>query len=164
MRKSAHWRPNIQHFVRSSDSQFGQACHLKGHADVIKIKRAYEPADRKDGYRILIDRLWPRGIRRVDLPLDEWAKGLAPSPELRKFFAHDPLRWREFRSRYRMELRKKSARERIVELVRLAEHLTITLVYGARDEEHNNAVVVREIVEREVEKSVEMRLSHKKAL
>lgn len=114
---------------------------------MIKIKRAYEPADKEDGYRVLIDRLWPRGIKKSDLVLDEWAKGLAPSAELRKSFGHAPARWKAFRTRYRMELRAPAARQQIGDLAKLARRMTVTLVYSARDQEHNDAVVLKDILE-----------------
>src|SRR5947199_6480672 len=109
----------------------------------IRIKRAYEPPAPGDGYRVLIDRLWPRGLRREELRLDVWAKVLSPSDLLRRWFGHDPRRWRAFLSRYRGELRAPAAREMLGELARRARRGTLTLVYAARDEAHNNAVVVR---------------------
>jgi uncharacterized protein YeaO (DUF488 family) len=115
---------------------------------MIKMKRAYEPAERGDGYRVLIDRLWPRGIKKADLVLDEWAKELAPSSELRKRFGHDPNKWREFRTQYQMELRASEARAKIDELVKRAHRSNVTLIYSARDEEHNDAVVLRDVLER----------------
>ena len=115
---------------------------------MIKTKRAYEPASHDDGYRVLIDRLWPRGIKKSDLALDEWAKELAPSAELRKGFGHDPARWKDFRTKYRKELRASAARAKIESLVKRAQSSTLTLVYGARDEEHNDAVVLKELLER----------------
>lgn len=114
---------------------------------VLQIKRAYEPASKDDGYRVLIDRLWPRGIAKARFVLDQWAKELAPSTELRKSFGHDPSRWREFRARYRLELRRPEARATLEELARRARRSTVTLLYSARDEEHNNAVVLKEILE-----------------
>ena len=110
----------------------------------VKIKRAYEPAGRADGYRILIDRLWPRGVSKEQARLDEWAKELAPSPELRRWFGHDPVRFEQFRRRYRDELADREAKLR--ELRRLARTGTLTLVYGARDTEHNGAVVLAELL------------------
>src|SRR5438132_161747 len=107
----------------------------------IRIKRAYGPPAPGDGYRVLIDRLWPRGLRREELRLDVWAKVLSPSDRLRRWFGHDPRRWRAFLSRYREELRAPAAREMLGELARRARRGT--LVYAARDEAHNNAVVVR---------------------
>jgi len=115
---------------------------------VILLKRAYDPAGARDGYRVLVERLWPRGVRKTDLQLDAWLKDVAPSPELRRWFGHDPARWNEFAARYRRELREHPAAEALAELVRRASVRTVTLVYGARDETHNSAVVLRGEVER----------------
>jgi len=112
------------------------------------MKRAYEVAEDNDGYRVLIDRLWPRGIKKSDFVLDEWAKELAPSSELRKSFGHDPSKWKEFRTRYQMELRAPEAREKIGDLVKRARRSNVTLVYSARDEDHNDAVVLKDVIER----------------
>jgi uncharacterized protein YeaO (DUF488 family) len=108
----------------------------------VQLKRAYEPAARSDGYRVLVDRLWPRGITKRALALDVWAKDLAPSAELRRWFGHDPGRWTEFVERYRRELRAPAARDVLDDLARRAATGRVTLVYGARDERHNGAVVV----------------------
>ena len=116
---------------------------------MVKIKRAYEPRGPRDGHRVLVDRLWPRGIKKTKLVLDDWMKEIAPSPELRKSFGHDPANWEEFRKRYELELRRPDAREKVTELARLARRGTLTLVYGARDPDHNNAVVLRDVIERE---------------
>ncbi len=113
-----------------------------------KLKRAYEPASRSDGYRVLVERLWPRGIRKQELPLDAWEKEIAPSHELRKWFAHDPARWAEFKQRYRQELRHAAARDRLHALAERAAHASVTLVFSSRDTEHNNAVVLQEELER----------------
>lgn len=115
---------------------------------MIKLKRAYEPASRRDGYRVLVERLWPRGIRKTDLLLDAWEKEIAPSHELRKWFAHDPKRWSEFQQRYRHELGNSAAAERLHELARRAADGTVTLIFSSRDVEHNNAVVLQEVLER----------------
>lgn len=115
----------------------------------IQLKRAYDKAARGDGLRILVDRLWPRGISKEELHLDAWVKTLAPSTELRKWFAHDPDKWPEFRKRYRAELRQIGATKLIRELI--ASHKranTITLLYGAKDQEHNEAIVLRDLFER----------------
>lgn len=112
----------------------------------VRLKRAYEPAAPSDGYRVLIDRLWPRGVSRERAELDEWEKELAPSTELRKWFAHDPTRFEKFRRRYIDELR--SRRSRLAELRRRARTGTLTLVYSARDAEHNDAVVLAEVLRR----------------
>jgi uncharacterized protein YeaO (DUF488 family) len=112
----------------------------------IRVKRAYEPAARTDGHRVLIDRLWPRGVSRRRAKLDGWEKGLAPSPELRQWFGHDPRRFEEFRRRYFEELSGK--RPQLTALRRRAREGTLTLVYSARDTEHNDAVVLAEALRR----------------
>jgi uncharacterized protein YeaO (DUF488 family) len=114
---------------------------------MVRTKRAYERASRSDGYRVLVDRLWPRGIRKESLPLHLWAKDVAPSPELRQWFGHDPARFPSFARRYEAELRSPEARAVLDDLTRRAAHGTVTLVYGARDEEHNGAVVLRGLIE-----------------
>jgi uncharacterized protein YeaO (DUF488 family) len=110
----------------------------------VRLKRAYEPPAASDGYHVLIDRLWPRGVRRDEAQLDEWAKELAPSGELRRWFAHDPERFDEFRRRYTAELA--AHEEKLRELRRRARNGTLTLVYGAHDKEHNDAVVLAGIL------------------
>ena len=115
---------------------------------MVKLKRAYDPAARSDGYRVLVDRLWPRGVKKQELPLDAWETEIAPSRELRSWFAHDPERWSEFQKRYRDELRKAPARARLRELVTRAGRGTLTLVFSSRDTEHNNAVVLKQELER----------------
>ena len=114
----------------------------------VRLKRAYEPAARGDGYRILVDRLWPRGVTKDDAALDAWAKELAPSAGLRRWFGHDPRRFREFAGRYRQELRAPGARARLDDLARRAAHGPVTIVFGARDARHSNAPVVLAEVER----------------
>jgi uncharacterized protein YeaO (DUF488 family) len=108
----------------------------------VRLKRAYEPPAASDGYRVLIDRLWPRGVSRGQASLDEWARELAPSAELRRWFAHDPTRFEGFRRRYIEELVAQEAKLR--ELRRRAREGTVTLVYAAHDTEHNDAVVLAE--------------------
>ena len=110
----------------------------------VRAKRAYDPAEDDDGYRVLIDHVWPRGISRERAHLDVWARELAPSDELRTWFDHDPARFAEFRARYRGELAARS--ERMEELRRRAASGPVTIVYAARDREHNNAVVVCELL------------------
>jgi len=110
----------------------------------VRIKRAYDPPEAGDGYRVLIDRVWPRGVKREDLRLDEWARDLAPSAELRRWFGHDPARFDAFRERYREELR--SHADELAKLRRRAREGRVTIVYGARDREHNNAVVLAELL------------------
>jgi uncharacterized protein YeaO (DUF488 family) len=110
----------------------------------VRLKRAYEPAASSDGYRVLIDRLWPRGVKREEAQLDEWARELAPSAELRRWFGHDPEKFAEFRRRYADELAAQE--QKLRQLRRRARERTLTLVYGARDTEHNDAVVLAEIL------------------
>jgi uncharacterized protein YeaO (DUF488 family) len=110
----------------------------------VRLKRAYEPAEPLDGYRVLVDRLWPRGVKREEARLDEWARDLAPSPELRRWFGHDPAKFDEFRRRYLDELAAQE--EKLAELRERARSGTLTLVYGARDPEHNDAVVLAELL------------------
>ena len=112
--------------------------------DRVQTKRAYESPAAEDGTRVLVDRLWPRGLKKTDAAIDYWAKDLAPSTELRKWFGHDPARWEEFRRRYSEELSKH--REDIARLRDLARKGRITLVYAAHDEAHNDAVMLREIL------------------
>jgi uncharacterized protein YeaO (DUF488 family) len=112
----------------------------------LRLKRAYEPASSSDGYRVLVDRLWPRGVSRDGAKLDEWERDLAPSNELRRWFGHQPDRFDEFRRRYMKELSEH--RDRIAELRRRARAGRLTLVYAARDAEHNDAVVVAEVLRR----------------
>jgi uncharacterized protein YeaO (DUF488 family) len=113
-------------------------------AQTIKLKRAYEPAGAEDGTRILIDRLWPRGIKKADAAIDRWLKEIAPSTELRRWFGHRTERWPEFRRRYIAELRQRP--ELLDEIRALARDGPVTLVYGARDETHNDAIVLREFL------------------
>jgi uncharacterized protein YeaO (DUF488 family) len=110
----------------------------------VRLKRAYEPAERSDGYRVLIDRIWPRGVSKEQAHLDEWARELAPSSELRRWFGHDPAKFEEFRRRYRDELAAQA--EKLRELRGRARKGTLTLIYSARDTEHNDAVVLAELL------------------
>jgi uncharacterized protein YeaO (DUF488 family) len=111
----------------------------------VAIKRVYEPAAAGDGYRILIDRLWPRGVSKERARLDLWLRWIAPSAELRTWFGHDPARWSAFVKRYRAELRANNAG--VDELRRaIAKKRKVTLVYAARDQEHNDAVALRQIL------------------
>ena len=107
----------------------------------IRLKRAYEAPSADDGVRVLVDRLWPRGVRTRSAALDRWMKEIAPSAELREWFGHDEARWQEFRSRYTKELR--CHKHLLTELRSIARRRPLTLVYSARDEEHNDAVVLR---------------------
>jgi uncharacterized protein YeaO (DUF488 family) len=108
-----------------------------------KMRRAYDEAQPGDGYRVLVERLWPRGVRKEDLVLDAWSKDLAPSTALRKWFAHDPERWAEFQRRYLEELKTGPAQEAMDELAHRAARGPVTLVFSSRDVEHNNAVVLK---------------------
>ena len=112
---------------------------------MIKIKRVYDMPDKTDGMRVLVDRLWPRGIKKEDAGLDLWLKDMAPSDELRKWFSHDPSKWQEFRKRYRHELKDKP--EMIEDLKKAARQGTVTLLYAAKDADRNNAVVLKEMLE-----------------
>lgn len=113
-------------------------------ASHLRLKRAYEAAASDDGVRILVDRLWPRGVSKADAALDDWMKDIAPSTELRKWFGHDPERWAEFQHRYRTELRQHA--EALDRIRALAGTRTVTLVYSAHDEQHNDAVVLKEVL------------------
>jgi uncharacterized protein YeaO (DUF488 family) len=115
---------------------------------VIAIKRAYDPPARADGTRILVDRLWPRGIKKDKAHVEKWMRELGPSNELRQFFGHDPARWQEFRKRYLTELRRAEVKPLLAELEKVAQSGTLTLVYSAKDQEHNQAVVLKELLER----------------
>jgi uncharacterized protein YeaO (DUF488 family) len=112
---------------------------------MLKVKRVYEKPDRKDGLRVLVDRLWPRGLTKESAAVNLWLKEAAPSPELRKWFGHDPAKWKEFQARYRHELRGR--KEGLVLLRQKSKERTVTLVYGARDEEHNGAIVLKRLLE-----------------
>ncbi len=121
-------------------------------ASHVNLKRVYDPAAPADGTRLLIDRLWPRGLSKADAAVDRWLKEIAPGTELRRWFGHDPERWQEFRRRYTDELRENATA--LEELRALARKGTVTLLYGARDEEHNDAVVLRDVLlDRETDSS-----------
>jgi uncharacterized protein YeaO (DUF488 family) len=109
---------------------------------MIKLKRAYERASRDDGVRYLVERLWPRGIKKTDLPLDGWLKDVAPSPELRMWFGHDPEKWPRFRQRYFSEL--KAHEQSLKPLRKAARRGSVTLVFSSHDTEHNAAVALRD--------------------
>jgi len=112
----------------------------------IFIRRAYDDPTQEDGYRVLVDRVWPRGRSKETLKLDEWVRELAPGTELRKWFGHDPQRWDAFQQRYRSELDSEEMQARMRQLLSDAGGQPITLVYGARDEEHNQAIVLRDVL------------------
>ena len=112
---------------------------------MITIKRIYEPKNPQDGCRVLVDRLWPRGVSKEKAALDLWMKDIGPSTELRQWFGHDPNKWADFQKKYRAELKDKG--EMLDELRKLAkEHNRLTLLYGARDQEHNEAVIIAELL------------------
>ena len=112
---------------------------------MIRTKRIYEEPSGDDGLRVLVDRLWPRGISKERALVDRWEKDLAPTTELRRWFGHDPAKWEEFLQRYRAELEGRE--EPLARLRREASEGTVTLLYGARDEEHNNAVALKQYIE-----------------
>ncbi len=112
---------------------------------MIQLKRVYEKPSRKDGLRILVDRLWPRGLTKERAAVNLWLKDVAPSTELRKWFGHDPAKWEQFQTRYRKELDEKQDDLKL--LTQKSKGHTVTLVYGARDEEHNEAMVLKRVLE-----------------
>jgi uncharacterized protein YeaO (DUF488 family) len=111
---------------------------------MIKIKRVYNEPSQDDGKRILIDRLWPRGLKKEDAQIDEWLKEIAPSNELRKWFNHDPNKWGEFKNRFFMELQGKL--EMVERIANLAQKGSVTLLYGSKEERFNNAVALKEYI------------------
>ena len=113
---------------------------------MLRLKRAYEPASRSDGQRILVERLWPRGVSKAKAALDLWLKDIAPSPQLRKWFGHDPAKWKQFEQRYWKELKDRA--DAVGLLRRKAKAGRVTLVYSAKDEQHNAAVALKEFIER----------------
>jgi uncharacterized protein YeaO (DUF488 family) len=110
----------------------------------VQAKRVYLPSSPEDGVRVLVDRLWPRGVRKSEAAIDRWLKEVAPSTELRRWFGHDPRKWEEFRHRYRSELSRKTTL--LNELRTIAKRRRLTLVYAARDELHNEAVMLRDVL------------------
>jgi uncharacterized protein YeaO (DUF488 family) len=119
---------------------------------MIATKRAYEPADPSDGYRVLIDRLWPRGVSKSRAHLDAWAKDVAPSAELRQWYGHDPSKWKEFKSRYLRELRAPGAKAVLDDLVRRARRGRVTLIYGSRAAEISDVAVIEQKLSRRLRK------------
>ncbi len=115
---------------------------------MIALKRAYEPPARQDGYRVLVERLWPRGVRKEALDLDEWAKEVAPSTELRKWYAHDPAKWKEFVQRYRRELANPEVQPELDALAARARRGRVTLLFAAHDPALSNATVLKEVLDR----------------
>ncbi|HEU5247972.1 MAG TPA: DUF488 domain-containing protein [Candidatus Udaeobacter sp.] len=112
----------------------------------IQIKRVYDKPAKADGWRVLVDRLWPRGLTKKEAQIDNWLKDIAPSTALRKWFGHDPARWKEFKKRYAKELSNQG--DRVEQLAREARKRTVTLLFGAKDIEHNNAVALKEHIEK----------------
>jgi uncharacterized protein YeaO (DUF488 family) len=111
----------------------------------IRVKRVYDQPAKNDGRRVLVDRIWPRGLKKEQAQIDEWLRDVAPSTRLRKWFAHDPARWTEFKKRYAAELDEH--RDQLARLAREAKKLTVTLLFGAKDREHNNAVALKEYLQ-----------------
>jgi uncharacterized protein YeaO (DUF488 family) len=116
---------------------------------MIRTKRVYEKAVKEDGTRVLVDRLWPRGISKKAARIDEWLREVAPSDKLREWFAHDPERWQGFKQKYTRELKTK--KDLIGKLRRVSRNKTLTLLYSARDELHNQAIVLKEFLESDLE-------------
>ncbi len=113
---------------------------------MMRTKRVYAVFDRDDGFRILVERLWPRGMSKERSQIDLWLKDIAPSPELRKWFAHDPAKWEQFQKRYWVELQNNASVKQLKQ--NLKAHQNVTLVYAARDEEHNSAIALKKYIER----------------
>jgi uncharacterized protein YeaO (DUF488 family) len=113
---------------------------------MLSVKRVYESKEAGDGVRILVDRLWPRGLRSAEADIDEWIKDVAPSDELRKWFAHDPEKWPEFKRKYTRELSEPSKAVFLKRIAKLAANGNVTLVYATKDTEHNNARVLEELI------------------
>ena len=111
----------------------------------IRLKRVYDKPAKSDGHRVLIDRLWPRGVKKNQARIDQWLKDIAPSTSLRKWFKHDPRKWKEFKKKYAAELEDRH--EQVEKLVREARKRTVTLLFSAKDIEHNNAVALKEYIE-----------------
>jgi uncharacterized protein YeaO (DUF488 family) len=129
---------------QSNDSSNSEVINLKIIQLKVKIKRVYEEPSKEDGTRILVDRLWPRGLTKEKAAIDLWLKEIAPSIELRKWFSHDPKKWNEFRKKYLQELKDNG--EQVSILKERLKKGTVTLVYGAKDEEHNEAHVLEELL------------------
>lgn len=112
----------------------------------IRLKRIYDKPDKTDGRRVLVDRLWPRGLTQKEARIDDWLKEIAPSAELRKWFRHEPTRWKEFKRRYASELKDHS--DKLEQLAEDAKKGTVTLLFAAKDTKHNNAVALKELIEK----------------
>lgn len=117
-------------------------------AHPLKVKRVYEPAEAGDGFRVLVDRLWPRGVSKDHARVDLWLKDIAPSDDLRRRLHHDAAKWREFAAAYAKELKEEPAASALEDLRARLHRETVTLLYAARDEEHNNAVALKELIEK----------------
>lgn len=137
----------MQAYWRAGDPGLHKPLSLQERKEVpmqLQVKRVYEKPAREDGMRILVDRLWPRGITREKARVDLWLREIAPSSELRKWFGHDPAKWQDFKKRYRQELKNKKE-----QIALLKEHLKkgrVTLLYAAKDETHNQALVLKELL------------------
>ena len=118
---------------------------------MIQLKRVYDPPAKTDGVRILVERLWPRGIRKSDLVMDSWVKDAGPSTELRQWFSHDPAKWDEFKKKYFVELNTRP--DSWKPIIEAAGRHTVTLLYSSRDTEHNNAVALKQYLERKLLRS-----------
>lgn len=118
----------------------------------INIKRVYEPASKQDGIRILVERLWPRGVKKENLKMDFWLKEVAPSTELRKWFSHDPAKWERFQKKYIEELHENT--EALESILSALKKGTITLLYSSKDTEHNNAVCLKKYLEKKTKKLI----------
>lgn len=118
----------------------------------LKTKRIYEKPDKEDGFRVLVDRLWPRGLKKSRAQIDLWLKDIAPSSNLRKWFSHDPDKWDEFRKRYFKELGDK--KESLLEMIEKAGKKTITLLYSSKEEKFNNAAALREYLQKKMKKEI----------
>lgn len=123
----------------------------------IQTKRAYEPVERDDGYRVLVDRMWPRGVAKAKLKCDVWLKDIAPSPELRNWFDHDPTKWTEFKARYYAELRGK---QDLVMTIVGSDRMTVTLIYAAKEERFNNAIALKTYIDKKL-KSLRRKTANK---
>ena len=126
---------------------------MSKHEHRVELKRAYEEADANDGTRVLVDRLWPRGLSKERARVDAWLKEVAPSDELRRWFGHDPDKFAEFRKRYEAELASESGKEAMAKLRELVKRGHVTLLFAARNMEHNNAVVLRDVLMKSIEVS-----------
>lgn len=115
---------------------------------MIRLKRVYDPPSKHDGVRLLVERLWPRGVRKEELPIEAWCKEAAPSPRLRTWFAHDPAKWEKFEQKYFLEL--DSRPEAWTPIWKRAKNRTVTLIYSSRDAEHNNAVALKHYLDRKL--------------